>query len=105
MTPSDIEAALKMNCRILKFFPAETSGGIKHLESMAAPYKHLNLSFIPLGGINASNLVNYISSPLISAVGGSWIAPRNLIVARDWQTIGENAATAVKIIKSVMLQL
>lgn len=80
MTLSDIEAALEMNCRILKFFPAETSRGIKHLESMAVPYKHLNLSFIPLGGINTSNLVNYISSPLISAVGGSWIAPRNLIV-------------------------
>lgn len=101
MTPSDIEAALEMSCRILKFFPAETSGGIKHLESMAAPYKHLDLSFIPLGGINAGNLADYMRSPLIGAVGGSWLAPRKLIAAGDWKTIGENAAEAVGIIKSV----
>ncbi|MCB0843344.1 MAG: bifunctional 4-hydroxy-2-oxoglutarate aldolase/2-dehydro-3-deoxy-phosphogluconate aldolase, partial [Bacteroidetes bacterium] len=48
MTPSDIEIAVELGCRVLKFFPAETSGGIKHLQSMAAPYQYLGLQFIPL---------------------------------------------------------
>ena len=50
-TPSDIESALEYGCRILKFFPAEPSGGLSYLRSMYAPYAHLGLSFIPLGGI------------------------------------------------------
>ena len=49
MTPTDIEIAVEQGCRILKFFPAETSGGMKHLEGMSAPYNHLGLKFIPLG--------------------------------------------------------
>ena len=99
MTPSDIEAALEMNCRLLKFFPAESSGGIKHLQSMASPYLHQQLSFIPLGGINAANLAAYTGNSLVSAVGGSWIAPREAIMDGDWKTIGRNAAEAVAIIK------
>ncbi|MDD3118695.1 MAG: bifunctional 4-hydroxy-2-oxoglutarate aldolase/2-dehydro-3-deoxy-phosphogluconate aldolase [Victivallales bacterium] len=100
-TPSDIEAAVELGCRLLKFFPAETSGGIKHLKSMAAPYQHLGLSFIPLGGLNAVNLKSYIECPLVGAVGGSWIAKRDAIAAEDWGTIAKNAAEAVAIVKSV----
>ncbi|MDD5728655.1 MAG: bifunctional 4-hydroxy-2-oxoglutarate aldolase/2-dehydro-3-deoxy-phosphogluconate aldolase [Victivallales bacterium] len=99
MTPSDIEAALEMNCRLLKFFPAETSGGIKHLKSITAPYQHHNLSFIPLGGINLDNLAAYAGSPLVAAIGGSWIALRGLIAAKDWKTIGKNAAEAAAAVK------
>ena len=101
VTPSDIEAAVELGCRLLKFFPAETSGGIKHLKAMAAPYQHLGLSFIPLGGLNATNLKTYIESPLVGAVGGSWIAGRDAIAAGDWAAIGKNAADAVAIVKSV----
>ena len=69
MTPSDIEVAISYGCRLLKFFPAETSGGLPHLTSMSAPYNHLGLKFIPLGGVNMSNAEKYLRSPLISAVG------------------------------------
>jgi len=101
MTPSDIEAALELKCHVLKFFPAETTGGMKHLKAMSAPYAHLGLSFIPLGGINAANLGSYVESSLVGAVGGSWIATRSMIAAKDWAAIGKNADEAVAIIKNV----
>ncbi len=91
MTPTDIEIAVEHGCRVLKFFPAETSGGMKHLESMAAPYIHLGLKFIPLGGCNIDNAPLYLKSPLITAIGGTWIAKRPLIQSEDWETITINA--------------
>lgn len=91
MTPSDIEIAIQEGCRILKFFPAETSGGLKHLESMSAPYNYLDLKFIPLGGCNMNNAADYLRSDLITAIGGSWVARRNLIQSKDWNSIKSNA--------------
>jgi 2-dehydro-3-deoxyphosphogluconate aldolase/(4S)-4-hydroxy-2-oxoglutarate aldolase len=91
MTPTDIEIAVELGCRVLKFFPAETSGGLKHLQSMSAPYQYLGLQFIPLGGVNMSNARNYLESPLITAIGGSWVANRQLIQAEEWDTIRNNA--------------
>ena len=91
MTPSDIEIAIQEGCRILKFFPAETSGGLKHLESMSAPYNYLDLKFIHLGGCNINNAADYLRSDLIIAIGGSWVAKRNLIQSKDWNSIKSNA--------------
>lgn len=95
MTPSEIEQSLEHGCRLMKFFPAGTTGGMKHLESMAAPYKHLGVSFIPLGGLKLANMCEYLNSPLVAAIGGSWIAPANLIKGRDWVAIRKNAEEAV----------
>ncbi|TMU57710.1 bifunctional 4-hydroxy-2-oxoglutarate aldolase/2-dehydro-3-deoxy-phosphogluconate aldolase [Flagellimonas algicola] len=91
MTPTDIEIAIQEGCRILKFFPAETSGGIRHLESMSAPYNYLGLKFIPLGGCNLDNASSYLQSNLITAIGGTWVAKRSLIQSEDWSTITNNA--------------
>lgn len=101
MTPSELEAAVELGCRELKFFPAEPSGGMKLLTSMQAPYAHLGLRFIPLGGINAQNLSGYIADASIIAVGGSWIATRKLIQAEDWDAITKNAAEARRIVEQV----
>lgn len=95
MTPSEIEQALEHGCKLMKFFPAESSGGMKHLQSMSAPYKHLGISFIPLGGLKLSNMRSYTDSPLVTAIGGSWIAPTSLIDAKDWAQIRKNAEEAV----------
>jgi len=100
-TPTDIEMAIQQGCRILKYFPAETSGGMKHLNSMAAPYQHLELSFIPLGGINLSNAGSYLESPKICAIGGSWIANPQLIQAGDWDAITTNAKEIRSLIKNI----
>lgn len=97
-TPSDIEGALEFDCNVLKFFPAETSGGLPHLKNIAAPYQHLGLSYIPLGGVSAKNLATYMESSLVAAVGGSWLAKRDVIAAQDWDTITRNASEAREII-------
>lgn len=101
VTPTDIEMALELGCRVLKYFPAETSGGMKHLNSMAAPYRYLGLSFIPLGGINISNAGSYLESPLICAVGGSWIANRKSIQEGDWDAITKNAVEIKELIDKI----
>jgi 2-dehydro-3-deoxyphosphogluconate aldolase / (4S)-4-hydroxy-2-oxoglutarate aldolase len=94
-TPSDIEMALAEGRTLMKFFPAEPSGGLPYLRSMAAPYFHRGVSFIPLGGLDETNFTTYLDDPLISAVGGSWIAPRGLIQKRDWSSITRNARQAM----------
>lgn len=91
-TPSEIETAMEQGCSLMKFFPAETSGGIKHLNSMVAPYQHLGLKFIPLGGVNDKNAREYLASPHVAAIGGSWIADRGLIVNKKWEQIERNAS-------------
>lgn len=101
MTPTDIEIAVQEGCRILKFFPAETSGGLQHLQSMSAPYNYLGLKFIPLGGCNMNNAPTYLQSDLITAIGGSWVAKRSLIQAEDWTTITNNAKEIRNLITTI----
>jgi len=100
VTPSDIEVSLEHGCKILKFFPAEPSGGLAYLKAMAAPYAHLGLKFVPLGGLNAKNMASYLADAQVAALGGSWLAPRDLIKAGEWDKITALAAEAVQIIKS-----
>jgi len=100
MTPTDIDMAIGEGCHLLKFFPAGSSGGLAHLKNIAAPYRHLGLGFIPLGGINPGNVKEYIDNDLITAVGGSWLAPRELINQKNWEQIEKNAREAVTLIHS-----
>jgi 2-dehydro-3-deoxyphosphogluconate aldolase/(4S)-4-hydroxy-2-oxoglutarate aldolase len=101
VTPSDVEKALEYDLRVLKFFPAEPSGGLAYLKSMNAPYAHLHLRYIPLGGINLQNMRNYLEDPIILAVGGSWIAESKLIQKQDWKAIAENARRASQIAREI----
>jgi len=98
-TPSDIEAALEHECRLLKFFPSEPSGGLSYLKNIAAPYAHLGLRYVPLGGVNEKNMASYLAEPMIAALGGSWLAPRELIQAGDWTAITARAAAANETIR------
>jgi 2-dehydro-3-deoxyphosphogluconate aldolase/(4S)-4-hydroxy-2-oxoglutarate aldolase len=96
-TPSELEKAVSLGCKEIKFFPAEAMGGLKYLKSFAAPYKHLGLRYIPLGGLNAGNMADYLKEPSVLALGGSWIAKRELIQKQDFKAITNNAAEARKI--------
>lgn len=98
MTPTDIDVSVREGCRLLKFFPAGTAGGLDHLKNIAAPFAHFGLRFIPLGGINAGNLREWLASDLIAAVGGSWLAPRDLIRGKNWAQIERNAREAREIL-------
>jgi 2-dehydro-3-deoxyphosphogluconate aldolase/(4S)-4-hydroxy-2-oxoglutarate aldolase len=101
MTPSDIERALPFGCEILKFFPAGSSGGIKHLKNIAAPYAHLGLKYVPLGGVNEDNMTDYLKEDIIAAVGGSWIAQKDLIASGQWDQITSNASSAVQVYENL----
>ena len=97
-TPSEVELALTFGCRRLKFFPAESLGGLGYLRAMSPPYNHLGVKYVPLGGVGPKNLAEYIADPLVAAVGGSWLAPRDKIAAKDWKAIEQNAREARTII-------
>jgi len=94
VTPSDIEYAVSLDCRLLKFFPAEPSGGLPYLTSIAAPFAHLGVRFLPLGGLNVDNMSEYLADSAVFAVGGSWLAPRELIKQRNWSAIEQRARAA-----------
>lgn len=100
MTPTEIEMALEFDCTLLKFFPAGTTGGLKHLNAMAAPYKHLGVKFIPLGGITQANVKEILADKLIAAVGGSWLAKSDLIKAKKFDEITRIAKEASDLIFS-----
>ena len=100
-TPTDIEIAVENHCNVLKFFPAEITGGLAHLNNITTPFAHLGLRYIPLGGINAGNLAMYLRSPLVTCVGGSWLAKPDVIQRQDWQAICRNAAEAMSIVRSM----
>jgi 2-dehydro-3-deoxyphosphogluconate aldolase/(4S)-4-hydroxy-2-oxoglutarate aldolase len=91
VTPSELETALSFGCKFIKFFPAEASGGITFLKSMAAPYKHHDIKYFPLGGINEFNMFDYLSEDIVAAVGGSWIVSTELVNDKNWKAIRNNA--------------
>lgn len=103
-TPSDIEAAHEQGCGLLKFFPAEATGGIRYLNAIAAPYAHLGLRYIPLGGLNDEDILTYAASPFVAALGGSWIATRELINAGKWQEITRRASKAQGAVQKARLK-
>ncbi len=103
-TPSDIEGAVSQGCRVLKFFHAEGMGGIEYLKGINAPYQHLGLRYIPLGGVGPRNVEAWLAQREILAVGGSWLAPREAIAKRDWRAIAKNAADAAAARERVRVQ-
>ncbi|MBI9107460.1 MAG: bifunctional 4-hydroxy-2-oxoglutarate aldolase/2-dehydro-3-deoxy-phosphogluconate aldolase [Spirochaetales bacterium] len=99
--PSEIECAVEAGARVLKFFHAEGMGGLKYLKGINSPYGFLGLRYIPLGGLSIDNMRGYLEAPEVIALGGSWIAPANLINSGDWGAIARNADAAVKIMREV----
>ena len=92
--PSDVEAALELGLTTVKFFPAEAAGGLKMLKAMAAPYGQL--TFMPTGGINADNLLEYLKFNKIVACGGSFMVADQLVKDKKWDEITALTKDAVK---------
>ncbi len=99
VTPTEVMRALELGWRHLKFFPAETSGGVNMLKSLAGPFAHTGVKFIPTGGITAATLPDYLAIPQVAAVGGSWMAERKLVAEKAWAKITALTAGAMKSIQ------
>ena len=97
MTPSEIEQALSLDCKLLKFFPAEAAGGVKMLKSLAGPYAHTGVKFTPTGGITSTNLQDYLKLPVVAAIGGSWMVSKDLVIGGKWSEITEITKQALEL--------
>ena len=95
-TPSDVEIALEYGLDVVKFFPAEASGGIAMIKAMSAPYG--GVKFMPTGGINAGNINNYLSFNKVLACGGRWMVDKKLIAAGNFAEIERLSREAVETI-------
>ncbi len=87
MTPSEVELALSLDCKLLKFFPAEVAGGVNMLKALSGPYAHTGVKFIPTGGVSSSNLTDYLKLPVVAAIGGSWMVDKRLVNEGKWADI------------------
>lgn len=93
-TPTDIETALDLGLEVLKFFPAETLGGLKALKAISAPYGMVQ--FIPTGGVTPDKLADYLAFPKVLACGGTWLAKADLITEGKFDVIEQLCREAVQ---------
>ncbi|MGL4594775.1 MAG: bifunctional 4-hydroxy-2-oxoglutarate aldolase/2-dehydro-3-deoxy-phosphogluconate aldolase [Thermoguttaceae bacterium] len=98
-TASELQRGVELGCREMKLFPAEPLGGVAYLKSVSQPFMHLGIRLIPLGGLNYSNMTNYLREPVTLALGGSWLVTKELLQEENWATItrlSEEAMTVVR---------
>ncbi len=98
-TPTEIETALGLGLTCVKFFPAESFGGLGALKAMSAPYG--NVKFMPTGGINTKNIEEYLSFPKIVACGGSWMVAADLIAGGQFGEITRLTHEAVALVQKI----
>lgn len=93
-TPGEMEQAMSMGLNVVKFFPAEQNGGVAKLKALAGPYT--NLRWMPTGGVNTKNLMDYLGFNKIIACGGTWMVKKDLIEGQKWDEIIHICQDAVK---------
>lgn len=99
MTPTELEMALGFGLDVVKFFPSENAGGLKMIKAMSAPYTMMK--FMPTGGINATNVRDYLACDKILACGGSWMVKGDLISAGNFGEIQKLTAETAAIVREV----
>ena len=100
-TGGEMEQAMALGLEAVKFFPAEDNGGIKKLKAMAGPYREL--MWMPTGGVNTKNMMDYLSFPQIIACGGTWMVKKDLIEGECWDEITAICRDAVKVMLGIEL--
>ena len=100
-TPSEIQVALSMGVTRLKFFPAELSGGPQMVRMMLNAYPEI--SMMPTGGITLDNLLSYLSINRVFCCGSSWLAPMDMMLAREWANIEKRVKAAVNHLQKKIL--
>jgi 2-dehydro-3-deoxyphosphogluconate aldolase/(4S)-4-hydroxy-2-oxoglutarate aldolase len=101
VTPTEIEQALSLGTKNLKFFPAAASGGLEMIKALAGPYAHAGIKFVPTGGVNLNNLEEYLRADIVLCLGGTWIAPREAISAGNWIQITDNCLKTMELVRNV----
>ncbi len=98
-TASELSQALTAGAPMVKFFPAEAAGGVKMIKNLLGAFRSTGVKFMPTGGINLSNLKDYLAVPEIVACGGTWIVPKDALASNDWDAIEKLAADAAALVK------
>lgn len=96
-TPTEMMLLLEYNLPVAKFFPAEQYGGLATIKALSAPFP--GIKFMPTGGINEKNILDYLAAPQIVACGGSWMVKEALINNHQFDEIERLAAEAVQLVK------
>jgi 2-dehydro-3-deoxyphosphogluconate aldolase/(4S)-4-hydroxy-2-oxoglutarate aldolase len=100
-TASELSQALTAGAPMVKFFPAEAAGGVKMIKNLLGAFRFTGVKFMPTGGVNLSNVADYLAVPEIVCCGGTWIVPKDALAAGDWTTIEKLASDAASLAKSV----
>ena len=98
-TASELSQAQAAGCEIVKFFPAEAAGGVKMIKNLLGAFRFTGVRFMPTGGVNLSNVADYLAVPEIVCCGGTWIVPKDALAVGDWATIEKLAAEAAEVVR------
>jgi 2-dehydro-3-deoxygluconokinase len=96
-TASEVQQAVAMGVTVLKFFPAESSGGVKAMKALSAPFGQVR--WIPTGGIDLKNIRAYLSFPKVIAAGGSFLAKESDLAAKDWEAVTKTCSQATELVQ------
>lgn len=99
ITPTEMIHGIRLGLDILKFFPAEASGGLKAIKAISDPFPQLR--FIPTGGVRPENVAQYLQNEKVHAVGGSWMAKRQMIADGNFREITRLAKESSKLVKQI----
>ena len=100
-TASELSQALALGCNFVKFFPAESAGGVKYIKDLLGAFRWTGVKFMPTGGVNLSNVADYLAVPEIICCGGTWIVPKDALAKGDWAAIEKLASDATALVKSM----
>jgi 2-dehydro-3-deoxyphosphogluconate aldolase/(4S)-4-hydroxy-2-oxoglutarate aldolase len=100
-TASELSQALTAGVPMVKFFPAEAAGGVKMIKNLLGAFRFTGVKFMPTGGVNLSNVGDYLAVPEIVACGGTWIVPKDALAAGDYAAIEKLAADASALVKKI----
>jgi 2-dehydro-3-deoxyphosphogluconate aldolase/(4S)-4-hydroxy-2-oxoglutarate aldolase len=98
VTPTEITTAIKAGIEIVKFFPANVYGGVKAIKALSGPFPHVK--FVPTGGIDLSNLADFVI-PQVAAIGGGWLCDRKAVNAGEWEGITKICAQSREVVKKL----
>jgi 2-dehydro-3-deoxyphosphogluconate aldolase/(4S)-4-hydroxy-2-oxoglutarate aldolase len=98
-TATELQGVLELGLDTVKFFPAEQAGGVAMIRALAAPFR--TARFVPTGGVNPTNLKDYLRAPGVIAVGGTWMVPTDALASKDWRRVTRLARDAVSLAQAL----